>query len=894
LRPDGSRPQEPTAPPRLAEWLVAWSTRNSTFGNALRGDLREGFSRAAAVSCTRAAAWYWSAAISVAFRYSLIGVRRPALGRDVGYAWRVLSRAPVFTVVVTLTLAVGIGANAAVLGVIDTMYFRKLPVPHPERIVGIYTGDVRDRGARELRAGGWSSRDVFDAVHARLTGVAGVAMYDMATLNAGAPLDGEPIFSAVVTGDYFDLLGIEPERGRFIRRDDDDATNPHAVVVMSDVLWRTRFSAADSVIGASLQIGKGIFTIIGVAPRGFTGLHPEGRTDLWVPSSSSALAKGRVVPAGDPRSHGESGVIIARMAPGATLSQVQSSADVVAHDLAVDGTPERRRLALYARIRDRLTTVELSGGGFYGTVFVWLMIALLHLASCTNVASLMLARASARRREIGIRLCLGASRWRIVIQAMVEAAILALLGGAGGLLVGRWLSGALAQMQFLSATDAGLDTRVVAIVTAVSVATVFQFGLLPALDASRNDPLTVLRGNTGGPRSRRGDRSEMVVVIQVVLSVLLLGNAAAFVRMFEHQITAAPGYDVQHVSVVRIQPRMDVASPAEQTAHYDDVMRHVTSVPGVVGTAAAVGAPLYKPQWFGEIVVPDRTPDPDAPRETSLQAVGPSYFATIGAPLTRGREFGPADRTAPGAHAGAYTVVIVNSVLARRLWGDADALGKQLSLRGGSPATVVGIAPDILDVSIQAPVARAYFPLLETAYATFEVVVRTSDDASASAARIRGALSSASNLSAPEVRTLSGIRNGALSLSRTVSAGLTACALIALLLAAVGLYGIVAMWAARRRAELGIRIALGARARDVYATLLGGATRLVAIGVALGLVCAAGLVQVERSRMGPALSLDVVTIAASVLTLCLFAGLAGFLPARRATRHPPADVLRSG
>jgi putative ABC transport system permease protein len=894
LKPDVTPPRESKAPPRLAEWLVAWSTRNSSFGNAMRGDLREGFSRTAAVSQARATAWYWSAAISVAFRYSLLGLRRPELGRDVGYAWRVLSRAPVFTLVVTLTLAIGIGANAAVLGVIDTIYFRRLPVPHPERIVGIYAGDVRDRGAQQLRGGAWSSREVFDAVQVRLTGVKGVAMYDMASLNAGGPLEGETTWSAVVTGDYFELLGVAPERGRFIRRDDDDAASPHAVVVLSDVVWRTRFAAADGVVGTTLQIGKGMFTIIGVAPPGFTGLHPEGRTNLWIPSSSARLAKGRAVPVGDPRSRGESGVIIARLASGATLSQVQSSADVVAHELAEDGRPEHRQLALYVRIRDRLTTIELSAGGFYGFVFVWIMIALLHLASCTNVASLMLARASARRREIGIRLCLGASRWRIVIQAMIEAAILAVLGGTGGLVIGRWLSGALAQIQFLSTTDMGLNTRVVAIVTAVSVATVFQFGLLPALDASRNDPLAVLRGNTGGPRSRRGDRSEMVVVIQVVLSVVLLGNAAAFVRMFEHQTNATPGYDVQHLSVARIQPRVDAASPAEQSANYDDVMRRVTSVSGVVGAAAAMGAPLHRTQWFGEIVVAGRAPDPEGPRETSLQAVGPNYFATIGAPVLRGREFGTADRTAPGAHAGAYTVVIVNSALARRLWGTADPLGKQLSIRGGSPVTVVGVAPDILDVSIQAPVARAYFPLLETSYATFDLVVRTTDDASAATPRIRAALTVASNLAPPEVRTLASIRNGALSLSRTVSGGLTVCALIALLLAAVGLYGIVAMWAARRRAELGIRIALGARARDVYATLLGGAARLVAIGVSLGLVCAVGLVQVERSRMGPALSLDVVTIAASLLTLCLFAGLAGFLPARRATRHPPADVLRSG
>jgi predicted permease len=884
--------------PPAAEWLLRAMLAQSPYDNAIRGDLEEGFLQIAATSPIRAHLWYWQRTLSITLHYLPSRIRAAAdhLGGDTAYAFRGLRRAPIFTLVVGVILALGIGANTAVLGLIDDMYFRTLPVPHPERIVTVYAGDSRARGRTSTLQDGTVPFPIYRELQTRLHGVTELAMYAMRSLPRSEILTGDDSWSALVSGNYFRLLGISPERGRFIGPDEDEPPAAHPVVVISDHLWREKFGHAESVIGRQILLGQVAFTIIGVAPAGFTGLHPEGRTNLWIPyTMENAVlhpdgAPGTIAP------HARdtfSSTVFGRLSATATLAEVQTSADLAARDLATSDPAAFHRLALYVRVRDRLTTYELSPGGISMFTLAWIMIALLHLVACTNVASLMLARAAARRRELGVRMCLGASRMRILTQSLIEALLLALLGAVGGLFVGLACSKLLAQMTFLSASNPHLDARVVAIVAIVVVATVVQFGLLPAFDASRSDPLAILRGGHGRRLGIRRDRSEMVVLAQVAVSLTLVANAAVFVALFHRQITTDPGYDVRHLAIVSVALPDGRSTPDDWTAAYQDALARVSVVPGVRQAAGAIGAPLFATHWVGEVSVPNRATLAESSPQVSLQAIGPGYFATLGAPLSRGREFTSRDRLSPAATRDAFDVVVVNESLAHALWPGADAIGQRLAVAGSSSVTVVGVVRDLHDVSTIGAVPRAYLPLLETRFPAFEVVVRTTGNAELSTEAIRAALQASTLLLHPSIRTMTFVQDGATSSSRAAAVGMSVCGGLALLLTAVGLYGLVTMWSAQRRSEIGIRLALGAAARDVHLLLLSGIGNLLGTGTVIGLICAFGIVQIERGWLGPMISLDATAVAVSVMLLAFCGGVAAYLPSRRATRQHPAEVLRS-
>ncbi|HEY4216530.1 MAG TPA: ADOP family duplicated permease [Gemmatimonadaceae bacterium] len=871
---------------------------HSPYGRAAGGDLDEGFDQLAATSALRATFWYWRRALSIAMHYlpSLLASTADHLVHDGAYAARALRRTPLFTIVATVILALGIGANTAVLGLIDDMYFRKLPVPQPERIVAIYAGDTRNRGRAGTLRDESISLHTFAELRTRIRGVDTLAMYAVHSLPTGDPLSGDETWSALVSGNYFHVLGVAPERGRFIGDDDEQPEGAHPVVVISDYLWREKFAGDEHVIGRQIPIGQVTFTVIGVAPRGFTGLHPEGRTILWMPYTMANALAPRGTASHAPATGSQDtffGTVFGRLSANATLAQVQASADGAAQDLTANDLTANRHLAFYVRVRDRLTTAELSGNALSMFALAWIMIALLHLVACSNVASLMLARSAARRRELGVRMCLGASRMRILMQSFIEAWLLAILGAGGGLAVGLVFSKLLARMAFLSASNPHLDLRVIAIVALVVGATVVQFGMLPAFDASRTDPLSVLRGGPGRARGVRRDRSEMVVLGQVAVSMTLVANAAVFVALARRQATTSPGYDAAHLAVASVSLRDGLVSPSDQHAAYADALTRVAAVPGVRAATGAVGAPLFNTHWFGAVSTPTSVATSDGASQTSLQAVGPGYFATLGAPLVRGREFTIRDRLPPTAPRDAFDVVVVNESLARRLWPNDDPIGKQISVPGSSSAIVVGIVRDIHDVSTIAAVPRAYVPLLETRFQSFDVVVRTTGPASISVETIRAALQASGELQRPAVRTMSFIQAGAMSTSRAAALGVSICGGLALFLTVVGLYGIVTMWAAQRRAEIGIRLALGATSGNVHWLLLSGVGKLLCTGAALGLFCAFGIVQIERGQIGPIISLDAAAVGISLLVLVACAGAAAYLPSRRATRQHPAEVLRT-
>jgi predicted permease len=524
------------------------------------------------------------------------------------------------------------------------------------------------------------------------------------------------------------------------------------------------------------------------------------------------------------------------------------------------------------------------------------MIALLHLVACSNIASLMLARAAARRHEVGIRICLGASRGRIAIQSLAEPALLAVIGAAGGVMIARWLTLLITRMQFMSAMDPGLDIRVLGIVALITGATVLEFGLAPAIGASRRDPLAMVRGSTGARVAGKRDRvGPMLVVAQVAVSLILLANAAMLLRTFERQSRGTLGFDAPHLLVVSLSPKAGSSQANDWASRIEDMTTRAKSLPGVSHVAVSSGAPLLPGGFYDEVVVAGHQYAEGESRAVGGQNIGPGYFMTLGATLVRGREFNDKDRaTDARAKFHGFDAVVVNEAMARRFWPGEDPIGKQVSYRHQGAATVVGVVRDMHDVSLSTIMPRAYFPLLELpATPRFVVIVRTTADPVASRQMLRSLIASSSPMSEPSIETMGELLDGALSLSRIGSIGLGACAGIALLLTAIGLYGLVASWSAERRREIGIRLALGAQPWQVHRLLVGGVGRLVLVGATLGLGGAVAMIRVERSWYGPSLALETWPLVMATLVLSAAAVTAAYIPSRRATKIDPAQSLRT-
>ncbi len=814
------------------------------------------------------------------------------LGPELRYAWRGMRRSPGFTLIVTLTLAIGIGANAAVISVIDRAFFRKLPVPAPDQIVLVSSGDLRD-GAASRRLGRSSFPDYLD-LGTRIRGLTGLAAFAGTDVRLGGEFAGAGAWAALVTGSYFELLGARPERGRFIAPDEDQPRGTHPVVVISHTFWKDRLGGDPRVVGRRLTIGDTPFAVIGVAPAGFTGVLGEPRTDLWLPYAMQAEASGSEYTY-DNRD-ARLAFIVGRLAPGASLPQVQASLDRAALDLRATYPSLDGSLRLTLQRHDRLVPIEQAPGALATFALVWAMVVLLHLVACSNVASLILARAAARRRELGIRLCLGASPRRVLAHTLAEPALLAALGAAGGVVVARWLTMLVTSMTFLSGYDPGLDARVLGIVAVTTAATALVFGLGPALQAARADPVVSLAGAVSAPRSggMRGDAAPLLVAGQVTVSLVLLANAAALVRTFERQAHADPGFDASHLAVVSITLRERKGFQRD----WESVSRlaeRIAALPGVTRVAAADGAPLYRQGWLDEVVVAGHEYAEGESRRLMVQAVGPGYFATIGARVLAGREFGPADRGATTGAWRGFDAAVVNQALARRYWPGESPIGRTVAFRHQGSAIVVGMVRDIHDLSLSGMAPRVYFPLLEwRVNPGFELAVRTAGDPREMRDALRSVVVASSlPIEPPDVGTMSEVLNDALMTPRVGGVGVSIAAALAVLLTMIGLYGLVAVWAARRTKEIGIRLALGARGRDVHALLMGGAGRLLAAGAVAGLAAAAGVIQIERHWWGPSIQLEVLPMCVAVLVLALAATVAAYLPSRGAVRLDPATVLRA-
>ena len=806
---------------------------------------------------------------------------------DLRYAVRSLRNNPTFTLVAVVTLALGLGANATMFGVVDTLMFRPPAlVEAPGRIVRLYFTQKSDFFGRFTQAN--TSYPNYLDIREGVPAFQRVAAFWVTDVDVDRGPSARQARAAMVSASYFPLLGVRATLGRFFGADE-DRPGAAPVAVLSYDYWRRAFAGDSGAVGRMLEIGKAFYTIIGIAPEGFTGADLQP-VDFWLPA---AVAGPTMFEDNPLTNRGDTWIaLLGRLKPGVSAARAAAEATLV-----------YRRGDAAESWRDPNATVELGpieaargpDVSSDARLSLWLMAvsALVLLIACANVANLLLARAMRRRREVAVRLAIGAGRWRLARQLVAEGLVLALLGGAAALLVTLW-AGPVLRAYMLpkgARTGAVLGVPVLAFTALVAVLAGTLSGLVPALQACRPDLAGALKsGEREGTYQRSRTRAGLLVA-QTSLTVVLLAGTGLFVRSLKNVLGLQIGLDAPRVMVADVNV-FNLGWPRARTdALFGRMMQRAKSVPGVAGAALSLGGPFG---WqFGHSF---RVPGLDSvPRTPSggpyINAVTPGFFATLGTRILKGRGFTAAD-SASGAR-----VAVVGEELARLVWPHADALGKCMILRGDSTCTqVVGIAADQVRYDPTEGAKMQYYVPLggreDNAHRT--LWLRTSRDPRLVAPAVQRALASvAPDLPYVSVRPLEDL---VAPRYRPWRLGATVFGLfggLALVLAAVGLYGVLAYTVAQRKRELGVRIALGATPREVFGLVVRQGLQVAAMGIALGLVLALAAGKVLASLLYGVSPYDPLALAVAAAVLLAVAALASYVPARRATRVDPMVALRA-
>ena len=831
--------------------------------------------------------------------------------RDVRYAARTLRQAPGFAAAVTLSLALGIGANTAIFTLLDAVMWRMLPVTDPQGLLAV------------ARRQGGSLRPGFTYSEFRLmrenTAVVDLAGYTTAPINVSLDGPSEPsVQGQLVTGDYFSILGVNPQVGRAIGLEDDRIPNGHPVVMLSHGYWDRRFARNPLVIGGTIRLSGVPFTIVGVTPPEFSGVEMGTAPELFLPM----MMQPTVMPAfenllADPIVSRTWVQTLARTKPGITRDHAASALDAVIRRLedarpsATGGPGAQAKVVLTP-----VSAVSTLRGQFSRPLLVLLaMVCTVLLIACANAASLLSARAASRRPEFAVRLALGASRPRLIRQLMIESLLLASIGGACGVVLARWATRLL--LLFLSSgrtplvLDVAPNVRILAFTAALSVSTGLLFGLGPAWRGTRIDPSPVLR-NVRGSLSRGARSGRALVVAQLGLSLLLLVATGLFMRSLQN-LNADEGLDLrEHVVMLRVEPRgsdqRGIPGTSERLDRiYKELIRRAEEITGVEAASMANSTPTAP---TSSAAVPIQTRSGDVIRVPALM-IYPQYFRTIGIPIVAGRDFGRAD-----LRERARAVCIVNESFVRQFFPGEDPIGqpcyrgrrpRSLSLEEKSETAmpdeefiIVGVVKDSRysnprgDVQ---PLIYRTFLQSNTGRGQMVLHVRVGGNRGTIVQLIRDQVPAIDpTIPVFDVRTLDEEMNAALVRQRLVTVLSTCFGALALVLAAVGLYGLLAFSVIQRRSELGIRLALGARRGGVLWLVVREALVLLVIGSALGLPLAVGLAQLASAHVPDLLfgveATDPLTIAIATLTLACVAVFAAYLPARRASRVDPLVALR--
>jgi putative ABC transport system permease protein len=803
--------------------------------------------------------------------------------KDVRYGWRNLTNHPGFTAIVIVTLALGIGASTAIFSVVNSVVLRRLPYPNSDRIVAIQELN------REGRPGQVTGPNFLDW-RAQNTVFEHLAAIKRTNVNLTVADQAERIDLAQTSANFFDVFGVGPQYGRLFVAGDEQAG--HApVVVLSDALWRRRFGADPAVVGRQVSLDGSSYTVIGVTPAGFQ--YPN-KTEAWLPPLKLAP---ELSPNIEPTQRRGMGYLyaVALLKPGITVAQAHGEMETITARLRQQ-YPEannRRFNRVVALQNHLLGDSEKMLWLLFGAVLFVLLIA------CANVANLLLASAASRSKEMAIRAALGASRLRVMRQLFTESAILALAGGALGLLLASYGVTAITKLlpqNFPRLNEVGMDWRVFGFTLGASLLTGFVFGFAPALHLSRVDVHDAMKDTSRGTTGARHTRfRQALIVVEVALSVVLLVGAGLLFRSFLRLQAVDAGFTPEQVLTAQLSPAgPQFQNEQEVTNFYEQVLERTQAIPGVQSAGVINTLPLSLGPTTGFRVEGRPIVSIDKWQTLNYRSVSPEYFRTMSIPILKGRAFtAQDDSSAPNR-------IMINQAVAQRDFPNEDPVGKRVAFRNPEPNVepdwfeIIGVTANVRSIELREEAQpELYFTSKQSTFWQMAIVVRSTVEPESVAAALRQAVAEVDpTVPVSEVKTMEHIVSESVTQPRFNLFLLGMFSTIALLLSVAGIYGVTAYTVTQRTHELGIRMALGAQIGDVLRMILGQGMAVIGIGVVIGLAAAFGLMRLMKSLLFGVTATDPLTFVGITAVLIAAGLLACYIPARRATKVDPLEALR--
>ncbi|HYO12431.1 MAG TPA: ABC transporter permease [Thermoanaerobaculia bacterium] len=808
---------------------------------------------------------------------------------DLRFAHRRMLKTPLVTLVIVLSLGLGIGANSAIFTLLNTLFSRPLELGDTSGVVALYSREADNPSLLPVSYPNYLDYRRAGRPFATLTA------YRPLTVWMAAGSEPEKVTGELVSADYFASLGLRAALGRTIVPGEDEPPGRHAVVVLSHGLWQRRFAADPAVVGRTVRLNGHPFTVVGVAPPGFKGLDTLSSPQLWVPiGMRGQVLRGPMRQAFEARD----GLVLAavgRLQPGMTLEQAEEIANALSAEMEREHPEENRGMRLklipleQANLRPEVRQAFLLGGGLLMGVTGFLL-----LIACANVANLLLAQALARRREISLRFSLGARRSRVVRQLLTEGAMLALLGGGMGLLLASWAGDLLWAWKppFIpDVLDPGVDGQVFAFTLAVSLITGVLFSLTPALESSRLDLASVLRDSRPDRLFSGFSLRNALAVAQVMLAFVLLVSSGLLLSSLRSLQRSDPGFKTENLLLMTIDLSPRGHGEASGRDFYRQLVARIESIPGVRSVSMASQVLLTRGGPLQTVSSAERQAVSSEGVMARTNTVLPGYFGTMGIPLLSGRDFGPADRE------GSIRVVVVNETLAELLWPEQNPVGRTLRLPEiEGPIQVVGVAKTSKYVSLgEEPQPYLYLPLAHSYSPEMTLHVRTEGEPERLVDTVRRELRSLDPaLPVADGQTMPAILEQSLWAPRAGARLLGLFALLALLIAMLGIYGVMAYMVQHRQREIGIRLAIGADRATIVRWVLQRGLLLVGTGIGLGLLISLALSPLLSKLLFEVSPLDPLVLGTVASVLLLVAVTANLVPARRAASVEPLEVIRLG
>jgi predicted permease len=834
---------------------------------------------------------------------------------QVRLAIRTLFKSPFVTIVAVLSLALGIGANAAIFSLFNQMLLNELPIPAPEQLVNLANPGPKP-GSQTCNSQG-SCDEVFSYAMFRdlekaqqvFSGLAAHRVFGANLSYRGQTINGEGM---MVSGSYFPVLGLRPALGRLFTPEDDRIIGGHPVAVLSEAYWRTRFDANPNVLNETLIVNGQPFTVVGVTPRDFFGTSLGTRPHIYVPlTMRGVLQLGFVRPTSNGFENRQSyfAYLFARLKPGLSIEEATTGINIPYSAIVNDVEAQLQKgMSEQTMARFRAKRIALAPGARGQSqvpseastplMLLFSVTGVVLLIACANIANLLLVRGAGRAGEMAVRLSLGAGRSQLVGQLLLESVILALIGAAMGLLVSRWTLDAIAAQlppEAASTIDFALDRTAMLFAAALAVATGLLFGLFPALHSTRPRLVTALREDAG-QKGIAGGASRFRATLatgQIALSMALLVSAGLFVRSLVNVSRVDLGIDADHLLMFGISPQLNGYTPERSRGFFERVEDELAALPGVTAVSAATVPLIAGNNWGSSMSVQGFQAGPDTDTHSNLNMIGPDYFRTVGVPVLAGREFTRADAM------GGSKVVVVNEAFARKFNLGRDAIGKYISDSVGNNVKldmqIIGLVQDAKYSEVKQQIPPVFFrpyrqdPLL--GFITF--YVRTALAPEQLMPSITSAIARLDpNLPVENLKTVEQQIRENVFLDRVISTLSGAFAILATVLAAVGLYGVLAYTVAQRTREIGVRMALGADSGSVRRMVLRQVALMMVVGGVLGLAGAVALGRGAESLLYQMQGHDPIVLASAAVVLVLVALAAGFVPAQKAARIDPMVALR--